>query len=123
MPVLPTSVRRRLRLAVRRGSAEGNLLPISPINLAEIQRLVAVSGGMAGDGDFVAGMQLMAVPAIVNEVVWRGHFDEPLLNIAVRILDVEKNQRMRLDKLEIRNRPGELRHRGIIVCRGPMMRK
>ena len=78
MPVVPTLVRRRLSLGVRRRSTERNLLPIGPINLAEIQRLVAVSGGMAGDGDFFAGMQFMPVPAVVNEVVWRGHFDAPL---------------------------------------------
>src|ERR1700674_2344984 len=58
-------------------------------DLTEIQDLESVFRGASDNGNFVTGLQFMAVPSKADQVIRAGHFHRPLHDLTLIILDVE----------------------------------
>jgi hypothetical protein len=86
--------------------------------MTEIQDLGAILGGLAADFDHLAGVELVPVPSVVNQVIGGGHLHVPLGDIAIFILHIEENERMRLNELKVRYGSRQRRQRGIVIGRG-----
>ncbi len=57
---------------------------------------------MTGDLDHLTGVELMPAPAIMDEVIGGGHLHVPLHHVPIGVLRIEVNERMGLNKLEVR---------------------
>src|SRR5690348_10761273 len=104
-------------LARLRRRAQRNLLAIGVKDVPEIQNFGAVLGSLTAHFDCLAGVELMAVPSVVNQVIGRGHLHVPLGDISIRVLNVKEDERMRLDELELGYRAGQRGQSGIVIGR------
>src|ERR1700732_2522057 len=78
-----------------------DFLAVRQRHLPETQDIGAVLGAITGNSDLVPWLKRILVPAIPGQLVRTHGFGLPVFDDALIILHVEKDQGMRIDKLEI----------------------